>query len=104
MLLVNDAIVAQENQTTSRDIDFADAYSTHAQISKATHDSCAETFEVDVTARYFTSAAFIPQLAGGRTVLHFGRLYPAIGYGQAQRSRLIGVHHQHRFNLGGGHG
>ena len=46
LLLVNNAIVVKENQTTSRDTHFTDADSTHAQISKATPDSCAETFEI----------------------------------------------------------
>lgn len=67
-LLVNNAGVAKEKETTSfstGDVDFNNAESIAAQLGKATPSSWAETFETNVTAQYFTSVEFIPLLAAG---------------------------------------
>ncbi|KAI5849937.1 short chain dehydrogenase/reductase [Tricharina praecox] len=67
-LLVNNAGVAKEKQTTSfstADVDFKNADSLAKHLAKATRESWAETFETNVTAQYFTSVAFVPLLAAG---------------------------------------
>ena len=63
-LLVNCAGVA-EDQTARPVTDFTNADSIRAHLSRATPESWAETFQTNVTAQYFTSVAFVPQLAAG---------------------------------------
>ncbi|TFY68408.1 hypothetical protein EVJ58_g1038 [Rhodofomes roseus] len=73
-LLVNNAGVAKEKATTAYskqgEPDMHDANAIAEHLLKATHESWAETFETNVTAQYFTAAAFIPLLSKGTANTH----------------------------------
>ncbi|KAH0602889.1 uncharacterized protein H6S33_008539 [Morchella sextelata] len=67
-LLVNNAGVAKEKQTTSYktgEPDFSNADSITEHLWKATPESWAETFETNLTAQFFCSVAFLPLLSKG---------------------------------------
>ncbi|KAH8148516.1 uncharacterized protein LAJ45_07619 [Morchella importuna] len=67
-LLVNNAGVAKEKETTSYktgEPDFSNADSITEHLWKATPESWAETFETNLTAQFFCSVAFLPLLSKG---------------------------------------
>ncbi|KDQ53525.1 hypothetical protein JAAARDRAFT_61240 [Jaapia argillacea MUCL 33604] len=67
-ILVNNAGIARERGTTAfqtGEPNMKDANSISEHLLKATPESWAETFDTNVTAQYFVSAAFLPLLSKG---------------------------------------